>query len=305
MRLDTPPDEARDPDGEDVFDGEPWEATSDGRIANVAGVKFRAAGTIHEYDAGELSYARGERVIVESERGSVVATIAVGSRRMPASGALHRILRRATPEELSRLDRNADREREALRFARECARARKLPIKLVRAEYGLSSGKLAVYFSVTGDERQRVDTRDLGRELSTRLRARVELRQVGARDEARMVGGIGSCGRELCCSTFLPSFAPVSIKMAKDQGLVLNPTRVTGQCGRLKCCLVYEQDLYAELRKTLPKIGKRVRTPGGSGKVVELDVLRQRVRVLFVEGGSEFFPGDVVETLAAPEPGKQ
>ena len=115
-----------------------------------------------------------------------------------------------------------------------------------------------------------------------------------------MVGGIGSCGRELCCSTWLPAFVPISIKMAKDQGLPLNPSKVSGQCGRLKCCLVYEQDTYKEMRKTLPKVGKRVSTPAGDGKVVELDVLRQRVRVWFDEGGSETFPADVIRLLQPP-----
>jgi len=126
------------------------------------------------------------------------------------------------------------------------------------------------------------------------------------RDEAKMVGGIGSCGRELCCSTFLPGFVPVSIKMAKDQGLVLNPTKVSGQCGRLKCCLVYEQDTYKEMHKGMPKVGKRVETPAGPGKVVELDVLRQRIRVWFDEGGSETFPADVVRRIEPPpQPGRR
>jgi cell fate regulator YaaT (PSP1 superfamily) len=132
------------------------------------------------------------------------------------------------------------------------------------------------------------------------MHARIEMRQIGARDEAKMVGGIGSCGRELCCSTWLPAFVPVSIKMAKDQGLVLNPSKVSGQCGRLKCCLVYEQDTYKELRKGMPKVGKRVTTPAGDAKVVELDVLRQRVRVWFDEGGSETFPADVIKLIAPP-----
>jgi cell fate regulator YaaT (PSP1 superfamily) len=132
------------------------------------------------------------------------------------------------------------------------------------------------------------------------------MRQIGARDEAKMVGGIGSCGRELCCSTWLPAFVPVSIKMAKDQGLVLNPSKVSGQCGRLKCCLVYEQDLYKEMKKSLPKVGKRVATPAGEGKVVELDVLRQRVRVWFDQGGSEVFPPDALRLLTPPpQPGKK
>src|SRR5205814_3474601 len=162
---------------------------------------------------------------------------------------------------------------------------------------GPSSGGKILFYFVSDD---RIDFRDLVKDLSQRLHTRIEMRQIGARDEAKLVGGIGSCGRELCCSTWLPAFVPISIKMAKDQGLPLNPSKVSGQCGRLKCCLVYEQDLYKEMRKTLPKVGKRVSTPAGEGKVVELDVLRQKVRVWFDEGGSETFPGDVVTLLAPP-----
>jgi len=127
------------------------------------------------------------------------------------------------------------------------------------------------------------------------------MRQTGVRDEAKLVGGIGSCGRELCCTTFLPAFAPVSIKMAKDQGLVLNPAKVAGQCGRLKCCLVYEQSMYAEMRKGLPKMGKRVITERGEGRVVEVDVLRQRLRVTFGQGESEVFPAAAVKAMFPPQ----
>jgi cell fate regulator YaaT (PSP1 superfamily) len=149
---------------------------------------------------------------------------------------------------------------------------------------------------------ERIDFRDLVKDLAQRLHTRIEMRQIGARDEAKAVGGIGSCGRELCCSTWLPAFVPISIKMAKDQGLVLNPSKLAGQCGRLKCCLVYEHDLYKEMSKTLPKVGKRVSTPAGEGKVVELDVLGQKVRVWFDEGGSQSFPAGVVTPLAPPRP---
>jgi cell fate regulator YaaT (PSP1 superfamily) len=262
-------------------------------------VKFRPAGTIHEFDAGDGSYRRGERVVVESDRGPVVGTVAVASRRLPALGALRRILRRANPEDARTLERNRRREQDAYDFCKERLRARKLPMKLIRAEYALQGNKVLFYFA----SEERVDFRELVKELASRLHGRIEMRQVGARDEAKLVGGIGSCGRELCCSTFLPSFAPVSIKMAKDQGLVLNPSKVAGQCGRLKCCLVYEEPLYVEMRKTLPKVGKRVRTPAGEGKVVELDVLRQLVRVSFDEGTTETFPGASVEALAPPPQG--
>jgi cell fate regulator YaaT (PSP1 superfamily) len=299
-RQPTPPEpkEARDPDGDDVFADLPLDvAVPAGTIANVAGVKFRDAGTIYEFDAEEKSYLRGDRVVVESDRGPIVGTVAVGSRRLPVLDPLRRILRRATGADEGARDRNVAKERDAFLFCKQKIRERNLSMKLTRVEYPLgSSGKVLFYFA--SDER--VDFRDLVKDLAARLHARIEMRQIGARDEAKMVGGIGSCGRELCCSTWLPAFVPVSIKMAKDQGLVLNPSKVSGQCGRLKCCLVYEHDLYKEMKKTLPKVGKRVSTPAGDGKVVELDVLRQRVRVWFDEGGSETFPPDVITLLSPP-----
>lgn len=294
---DEPPVTLRDADGEDVFQVEgDGERDASGHLANLAGIKFQDAGAIHEFDAGDATYKRGDRVVVESDRGPLVGTVAAGSRRTMTSGSLRRILRKASTDDDRQGEKNEKREREAWVYARERIRARNMPLKLIRAEYPLQGSKVLFYFA----SEERIDFRDLVKDLGTRLKTRVEMRQVGARDEAKMVGGIGSCGRELCCSTFLPSFAPVSIKMAKDQGLVLNPNKVAGQCGRLKCCLVYEQDLYVEMRKTLPKIGKRVRTPGGDGRVLELDVLRQRVRVGFEEGGSEVFPSSSIEVLAPP-----
>jgi hypothetical protein len=167
-------------------------------------------------------------------------------------------------------------------------------VKVFRAELvGGRNDRLMLY--ITTEER--VDLRELVRDLSSATSARVELRQLGARDEAKAVGGIGSCGLTLCCTTWLPEFVPVSIKMAKDQGLVLNPTKVAGQCGRLKCCLVYEQAGYAELRKGLPKLGKRVVTARGEGRVVEVDVLRQRVRVSYAPGESEVLVAADVKPL--------
>jgi cell fate regulator YaaT (PSP1 superfamily) len=290
-----PPPEPRDPDGEDVFVDLSEEPVKPGALQNVAGVKFREAGTIHEYDAGDATYLRGERVVVESERGPVVASVAVGSRRMPFLDPLRRIIRRANVSDERAREKNFGKEREAYVYCKQRIRERNMPMKLTRVEYPLASGKVLFYFA----SEDRIDFRDLVKDLAQRLHARIEMRQIGARDEAKLTGGIGSCGRELCCSTWLPAFVPISIKMAKDQGLPLNPSKVSGQCGRLKCCLVYEQDTYKELRKTMPKVGKRVVTPAGGGKVVELDVLRQRVRVWFDEGGSETFPADVVRLESA------
>jgi cell fate regulator YaaT (PSP1 superfamily) len=230
-----------------------------------------------------------------------VGIVAVSSRRLPVLDPLRRILRRAMPADEGAREKNLAKERDAYLFCKQRIRERGMQMKLTRVEYPLTSGKVLFYFA--SDER--IDFRDLVKDLAARLHARIEMRQIGARDEAKMVGGVGSCGRELCCSTWLPAFVPVSIKMAKDQGLVLNPSKVSGQCGRLKCCLVYEHDLYKEMRKSLPKVGKRVSTPAGEGKVVELDVLRQRVRVWFDEGGSESFPPDVITVLAPPQqPGR-
>ena len=296
-----------DVDGEEVFRLEGYTADLSklprGKLTNVAGVKFREAGTIHELDAGDTTYVRGDRVLVDSDRGQVIAIVAVGTRRQSVAEPLRRISRLATVNDQRARDRLVDKEREAYVFAKQRAKEQRMPLKVVRCEFPLSpGGRVLFYFA----SEERIDFRDLVRDLGTKLRARVEMRQIGVRDEAKMVGGIGSCGRELCCSTFLPGFVPVSIKMAKDQGLVLNPTKVSGQCGRLKCCLVYEQDTYKEMRKGLPKVGKRVETPGGNGKVVELDVLRQRIRVWFDEGGSETYPANVVVKIEPPpQPGRR
>jgi cell fate regulator YaaT (PSP1 superfamily) len=211
-----------------------------------------------------------------------VATVALESTRRPhKERQLKRVLRRPTAGDLRGETASDSRATSLLRLAKDRARALNLPIKVFRIE--ISNNRVLLYF--TSDDR--VDLRDLLRDLGSAAGGRIELRQLGVRDEAKLVGGIGSCGQELCCTTWLPEFVPVSIKMAKDQGLVLNPTKVSGQCGRLKCCLVYEQATYAEMRKGLPKLGKRVVTDLGEGRVVEVDVLRQRVRVGYGPGESQ------------------
>jgi cell fate regulator YaaT (PSP1 superfamily) len=207
------------------------------------------------------------------------------------------VIRRATEHDLrGERDGTAD-QANALRLAKDAAAALRLPLKVFRVELSGPPGRgarLNVYY--TSDER--LDLRDFLRDLGGALGgARIELRQLGVRDEAKAVGGIGSCGLTLCCTTWLPDFVPVSIKMAKDQGLVLSPTKVSGQCGRLKCCLVYEQAGYAELRKGLPKLGKRVIGARGEGRIVEVDVLRQRVRVSYGAGDTEVVPAAEVKPL--------
>ena len=272
-------------------------------VASVVGVRFVPAGRISWCDAGDASYTPGERVLVDSDRGARLAWIATPpQRRTTRDRGLRRVIRRANDHDLrGERDGEADRAH-ALRVAKDQAAALRLPLKVFRVEK--SGGKLVVYY--TSDDR--LDLRDFVHGVGTATGARVELRQLGVRDEAKVVGGIGSCGLTLCCTTWLPDFVPVSIKMAKDQGLVLSPTKVSGQCGRLKCCLVYEQAGYAELRKGLPKLGKRVISARGEGRVVEVDVLRQRVRVSYAPGESEVLPATEVKPMfpsgnrASPEP---
>jgi cell fate regulator YaaT (PSP1 superfamily) len=263
---------------------------------NTVGVKLHPTGRTYELDAGALTLRRGQQVVIQGEQGTEIGTVSVASAPRPvAGGRLPRVVRVADQRDLERLEANERRAAEALAFGRERVRERKLPVKMFRAEVH-QSGKATFYFA----SENRIDFRDLVRDLSTELRLRVELRQVGVRDEAKMVGGIGSCGLELCCSTFLPRFAPVSIKMAKHQNLVLNPTKVSGQCGRLKCCLVYEEANYVEASKLLPKVGKRVSTPEGEGRVGDLDVLHGRVRVYFQDHPPQVFNADQVRALAPP-----
>ncbi|HET9620622.1 MAG TPA: regulatory iron-sulfur-containing complex subunit RicT, partial [Kofleriaceae bacterium] len=265
-------------------------------IASVIGVRFVAGGRIQWCDAGDADFARGERVLVDAERGSRLAWVAVPPvRRAVRDRGLRRVIRRASDHDL-RGERDGDADRaHALRVAKDKAAALRLPLKVFRVEVGGGrGGRINVYF--TSDER--LDLRDFLRDVSSALGGgRVELRQLGVRDEAKAVGGIGSCGLTLCCTTWLPDFVPVSIKMAKDQGLVLSPTKVSGQCGRLKCCLVYEQAAYAELRKGLPKLGKRVIGARGEGRVVEVDVLRQRIRVSYGPGDTEVVAATEVRPL--------
>jgi cell fate regulator YaaT (PSP1 superfamily) len=293
--LASPP-VVRDPDGEDVFADLDEAPPPSGQLWNTVGVKFRDAGRAHEFDSGELMLERGDRVVVETDRGLSIGLVAVPSGRRVTNEPLRRVIRRADANDLRQEQRNQRREADALKFAGERARERKLPMKLFRVEYIHGGSKATFFFSSEG----RVDFRDLVRDLTHRLHTRVELRQVGVRDESKIVGGIGTCGRELCCSTWLPRFEPVSIRMAKDQNMVLNPQKVSGVCGRLKCCLAYEEATYRELRKGMPKPGKRVTTPKGEGRVQEVDILGGRVKVWFEGGPPQTFAASEVQPILPP-----
>ena len=266
-------------------------------LVAVAGVQFRDAGKIHWFDSGDRYYARGVEVVVETDRGQAVGRVvhATVRRVQPADGLL-RVLRAVDDNDRRAVSRGVAREAEALRACLDYMRLARLDMKLVRAEW-LHNGNKVVYYFAAED---RVDFRDLVRDVGSKLQARVEMRQIGVRDRSKLVGGIGSCGRDLCCKTWLRDFEPVSIKMAKDQNLALNPQKINGQCGRLKCCLGYEEDTYKEMRRGLPRVGKTVQSPKGVGRVREVDVLRHLVRVSYEGQESETFPADQVRPLDAP-----
>ena len=261
-------------------------------------VSFHAAGKLFPYTTPLPAPAIGTLVVVPTERGPTLATVGSEPREAPAhpEGEIVPILRVATPEDLTQEDRNREREQRGTRCCLTLISRHALPMKLVKVHYLLAGQKAIFYFTADG----RIDFRALVKDLARELRVRVEMRQIGVRDETKMVGGVGHCGLELCCSTWLRDFVPVSIRMAKDQNLALNPQKVSGACGRLLCCLAYEHETYVENRKEMPKVGRRVNTTAGAGKVVSLEVLSQRF-VLQLDDGSRHLlgMGDLLESTAA------
>ncbi len=265
-----------------------------GRLLNVVSVRLGPTTMRADYNAQELLLRVGEAVIVETPRGPTLAAIEGHvQRRLVATEQLPRVLRRASDEDIKLAKEHGELEREAQRFALDRVRSRRLPMKLIRAQYMHDGSKIVFYFSAEG----RVDFRDLVKDLAHRFRTRIEMHQIGVRDGARMMGGIGPCGRELCCSTFLEHFAPVSIRMAKDQGLTLNPKKVSGMCGRLMCCLVYEQQLYKRMRRKMPRPGARVFTAEGEGTVIGLDVINKRVTIALDDHNRRLFALDAISPV--------
>ncbi len=214
----------------------------------VIGVRFKEAGKIYYFDPDQMKISAGDHVIVETARGIEYGSVVVGLKQVPDDEIippLKKVIRVATPEDDAHVAANAEYEREAFAVCLEKIENHQLPMKLIDVEYTFDNSKIVFFFTADG----RVDFRELVKDLATVFRTRIELRQIGVRDEAKMMGGIGFCGRELCCHTFLGDFAPVSIKMAKEQNLSLNPSKISGICGRLLCCLKYENDVYVENRK--------------------------------------------------------
>jgi cell fate regulator YaaT (PSP1 superfamily) len=263
-------------------------------LINVVKLQFNTAGKLYDFNAGSLELQPGDKVIVETERGRSIATVVVAPREYADADVqegLKTVLKKALPEDIEAGGRNAAREKEAFDFCLAKIKERGMEMKLIRVEYLFDGSKAVFFFTADG----RVDFRELVKDLAHAFRTRIEMRQIGVRDEAKMVGGIGICGRELCCSSFLRDFEPVSVKMAKEQNLALNPTKISGQCGRLLCCLGYEYETYCSLRKCLPKCGKRVQCGGVDGEVIKLNVLAGTVTVKTDDNQEVVIKGDDIK----------
>ena len=249
-------------------------------MTRIIGVRFRPAGKIYYFAPGKFHIKKGQQVIVETARGIEFGHVVMGPKEVEEdqiTQPLKSVIRLANNEDRKIEERNREKEKEAFQICLEKIRKHKLEMKLIDAEYTFDNNKVLFYFTADG----RIDFRELVKDLAAVFRTRIELRQIGVRDETKLRGGIGICGRELCCHTYLSEFAPVSIKMAKEQNLSLNPTKISGVCGRLMCCLTNEQETYEKLNSRLPSTGDTVTTPEGlRGEVQSLSELRQLVKVV-------------------------
>ncbi len=247
-------------------------------MPEVVGVRFKSAGPVYYFDPKGIDFQVGDWAIVETTRGPMAGRVVIAPEQVLESQLkeeLKPVLRKAGPEDTARLEELKLREKEALKKCAELVTKHNLPMKLLLAEYNFDGSHLTIYFSAEG----KVDFRALLREMASELKTRVELRQVGARDAAKLVGGLGMCGRPICCLSYLPSLESISVKMARDQDLSLNPAKISGICGRLLCCLAFEHEQYLEARQRLPSPGEEVVTPQGVGKVMKVNPLQETVAV--------------------------
>ncbi len=247
-------------------------------MVKVIGVRFKAVGKIYYFDPGSIELKAGDGAIVETARGMEYGNVVIAHKEIDEktfSTPLKKVIRKAEKSDYKQLEENKIKEKEARKICIEKINANKLDMNLIDVEYTFDRSKVLFYFTADG----RVDFRQLVKDLASVFKTRIELRQIGVRDEAKMLGGLGICGRQLCCSQFLGDFEPVSIKMAKEQSLSLNPTKISGTCGRLMCCLKYEQEAYEDLLKTTPGVGAIVDTPLGRGTVVSVSILKGLVQV--------------------------
>jgi cell fate regulator YaaT (PSP1 superfamily) len=256
-------------------------------MISVVGVRFKKAGKIYYFDPDEIEIKKYDNVIVETARGLEFGEVVIGVREVSEDdivSPLKKVIRIASSEDKDKNINNKEREKEAFDICLKKIEDHGLSMKLIDVEYTFDNSKVIFYFVADG----RIDFRELVKDLAAIFRTRIELRQIGVRDESKMIGGLGPCGRSMCCSTFLGDFEPVSIKMAKEQSLSLNPTKISGVCGRLMCCLNYEQSTYEDIRKRTPIVGSIVKTPDGEGEVVENNILIEKVKVRIKVNADEF-----------------
>ena len=277
-------------------------------MTEIVSIRFKNKGKTYFFAPNGNTVADGDPVIVETSKGPEFAVCTWGNHWVDDTRVvqpLRPVLRRATPEDVRRNEQNEAREAEAFRICQEKIAERGMDMKLVDVEYSFDGSKILFFFTSEG----RVDFRELVKDLAGVFHTRIELRQIGVRDEAKMMGGLGLCGRPVCCAQFLGDFQPVSIKMAKEQSLSLNPTKISGVCGRLMCCLKYEEDHYEATRKRMPRVGKEVITPDGAGIVIDLNILKETVRVRLPKGDSfeqkDYPLTDVQRAPAAVRPAKK
>jgi len=273
-------------------------------MAEIIGVKFKPGGKLYYFKPNDEYLLQGTQVIVETSRGMECGEVAMERRTVPDEQITHElksVVRAATPEDLKRVEDNRKREKEAFVVCEGKIADHKLDMKLVSVEYAFDGSKIVFNFTADG----RVDFRELVKDLASVFHTRIELRQIGVRDEAKMLGGLGICGRPFCCATFLGDFVPVSIKMAKEQNLSLNPVKISGTCGRLMCCLKYEEEAYIDLLKRTPRVGCGVSTPEGNGTIIEVNLLTGKLRVRMEdtpEGAPKTFDKRQVKVISGKQP---
>ena len=257
-------------------------------MANIIGVRFKKPGKIYFFDPDGIEIEQGKHVIVETAMGKEYGEVAIANRIIPDDKLvkpLKKIIRVATNKDRKQHEENKEKEKEALKICEKKVKEHGLDMKLTDVEYKFDRSKLLFFFKADG----RIDFRDLVKDLASIFKTRIELRQIGVRDEVRSLGGNGMCGRELCCCSFLGNFEAVSIKMAKEQNISLNLAKISGNCGRLMCCLKYEQEVYEEKLKRLPKVGAIVKTEDGEGEVCGVETLKEKIKVKFHDGEDTFF----------------
>lgn len=271
-------------------------------MIKVIGVRFKKAGKIYYFDPNGLNINKGNFVVVETARGIEFGECVIGIKEIPETdivAPLKSVIRVATEEDIEKHNSNKVKEKDALDICLKKIEEHKLNMKLIDVEYTFDNNKVIFYFTADG----RVDFRELVKDLATIFKTRIELRQIGVRDEAKMLGGLGPCGRPLCCSTFLGDFASVSIKMAKEQNLSLNPTKISGICGRLMCCLNYEQSTYEDIRKRLPKVGSIVNIGETNAEVISNNTVKENVKVRYRRGDEEIIEEFKIEDIELVEGG--